>query len=83
MAEARRASLPSARKLLQWGEARLARAGIGPARHEAEWILGHVTHRTRLQLYLDDPFVTRELIQAYGRLVNRRYQGEPLQYLTG
>lgn len=75
--------LPSARRLLRWGEARLARTGIGPALQEAEWLLGHVTNRTRIQLYLDDGFITRAFIQAYGRLVNRRYHGEPLQYLTG
>lgn len=60
----------------------LARAGIGPARVEAELLAAHVLAVPRGRLLLADGF-TPEQLAGYEELVSRRARREPLQHLLG
>lgn len=71
-------------KLLAWTTGYLSEKGIEGARREAEWLLGHATGLSRLDLYLqfDKPLEDAELA-VFRSLVSRRGRREPLQYLLG
>lgn len=70
--------------LLAWTTGYLKEKGVEGARREAEWLLGHATGLSRLDLYLqfDKPLEDAELT-AFRNLVIRRGRREPLQYLLG
>jgi release factor glutamine methyltransferase len=69
---------------LREAEMRLARAGIDGARLEASLLLGHVLGHSRAQLLaaLSDP-LSREELDRYTAIVERRVAREPMQYLRG
>jgi release factor glutamine methyltransferase len=69
---------------LREAEIRLAQAGIEGARLEATLLLGHVLGHARAQIIaaLSDP-LSREQLDRYTELVERRAVREPLQYLRG
>lgn len=58
--------------------------GIDSPRLNAELLLGHLLHHSRLELYLhfDQP-LNEDEIEGYRGLVRRRVQREPLQYIRG
>ena len=72
------------RQLLDDVSTRFQRAGLHPARREAEWLLSHVTGRDRLNMMVHpETEVSPEEEARYEALVRRRLAREPLQYLTG
>jgi len=62
----------------------LSRQGVPDPRLDAEYLLGHVLNKQRLDLYLifDQPLQASEL-DAYRELIRRRGKREPLQHLIG
>jgi len=62
----------------------LGEAGIDNARREAEWLLMHVTGRTRLDLVMhpDAEVPGKEVGHLYD-LIDRRANREPMQYILG
>lgn len=63
----------------------LAKArALGVDRLDAQLLLGHVVHRARTWLiaHCNDELSTADA-SAYDRLLERRFQGEPLAYLVG
>lgn len=71
-------------KLLESFTARLRAAGIETARREAEWLMEHVSGRTRLDLMMHpERQVEVADIERMEALMERRIAREPLQYLTG
>ena len=72
------------RAVLDAAADRLRAAGIEPARREAEWLIEHVTGRSRLDLMTHpDAGVEAEVCERLESLLQRRLTREPLQYLTG
>ena len=70
------------RRLLADATARLELAGVASARADAEWLLAHVTGRTRTALMLIDE-VEEPAAAAFDALLERRAGREPVQHLTG
>ncbi len=72
------------RQLLQHVVARLEQAGIPEARRQAEWLLTHVLgiQRPELHAYPEAP-VTEEALSEIHRLLQRKLQREPIQYIVG
>ncbi len=70
--------------VLDWTAKRFAAAGLPAARLEAQVLLAHVLHCTRVQLYtnFDRPLDPAELA-GYRDLIKRRLGGEPVAYLVG
>ena len=63
---------------------RLASAGIGEARLDAELLLAHVLGRPRLELFLERETTIGDDARArYDALIERRARREPLQYIIG
>jgi len=62
----------------------MAACGIVNAQREAEWLLVHVTGRSRLDLIMkpDEPLSATER-ERLSTMVARRCAREPLQYITG
>jgi release factor glutamine methyltransferase len=77
--------LPLLRNLVPHGTARLS---LGPhrdrARQDAEMLLLNVLKRNRawLMTHLDEELFTGQS-SLYNELIERRYQGEPIQYIIG
>jgi release factor glutamine methyltransferase len=71
-------------KVLEWTTSRFQRAGIEPARLEAQVLLAHTLACDRVRLYtnFDRPLHPDELA-SYRQLIQRRLAGEPMAYLTG
>lgn len=71
-------------KVLEWTTSRFQRAGIEPARLEAQVLLAHTLACDRVRLYtnFDRPLHPDELA-SYRQLIQRRLSGEPMAYLTG
>ena len=71
-------------KVLEWTTSRFQRAGIEPARLEAQVLLAHTLGCNRVRLYtdFDRPLLADELA-SYRQLIQRRLAGEPIAYLTG
>jgi release factor glutamine methyltransferase len=62
----------------------LRRAGVTESRREAASLLSHVMGRDRTFLITHaEETVSMEALAAFHSLVERRAQGEPLQYITG
>lgn len=58
-------------------------SGIEDAAREAEIIIAHHLSIDRATLYRDNPEITEEIIIKIERLLKRRAQREPLQYILG
>jgi release factor glutamine methyltransferase len=72
------------RTLLAAATARLAAAGIGTPRADAEWLLAGLTGQGRAALALGlDGEVDPELASRYGVALARRQRREPLQRILG
>ncbi|WP_428267490.1 peptide chain release factor N(5)-glutamine methyltransferase [Haliangium sp.] len=71
-------------KVLEWTTGRFQRAGLEPARLEAQVLLAHVLGCDRVRLYVDfeRPLQAAELARYRG-LIQRRLAGEPAAYLIG
>lgn len=71
-------------KVLEWTTSRFQRAGIEPARLEAQVLLAHALGCDRVRLYMDfdRPLLPDEL-SACRQLIQRRLAGEPMAYLIG
>jgi len=69
--------------LLRKGEAYLIRHNVPNARKNAEWLLAHILGCRAMELYLDGDRHPMPLqVQAYRRLLKRRGDREPLQYIV-
>lgn len=75
---------PSWRQLRDEAVARLASAGVDDPAQELRWIAEQASGRTAAEQVaaLDTPATDREVAIVDG-LVNRRVEGEPLQYVLG
>jgi release factor glutamine methyltransferase len=72
------------RRVLGWTTLHFNRRGVDAPRLASELLLSHVLGVDRVRLYtdLDRPLEKGELA-AYRALIERRVEGEPVQYLTG
>lgn len=61
----------------------LKRCDIEAARMESEIILAHVLGKDRLELYRDNPKLSRWTVKKIDRILKRRAKREPLQYILG
>ena len=61
----------------------LEKAGVEDFLVDAELLVLHAAGRDRLSAYIDNPEVDRTLVSRINRLVKRRAEGEPLQYIIG
>ncbi|GBR75695.1 protein-(glutamine-N5) methyltransferase [Candidatus Termititenax persephonae] len=70
--------------VLKWSEKFLRTKGVAAPRHDAECLLALVLGCQRLDLYLrfEQPLTVAERT-AYKKLLGRRAQREPLQYIIG
>jgi release factor glutamine methyltransferase len=70
--------------VLDWTTKKFAERGLEPARLEAQVLLAHALHCTRVQLYtgFDKPLGDDELATIRA-LIKRRLAGEPMAYLVG
>ncbi|TGE33951.1 peptide chain release factor N(5)-glutamine methyltransferase [Desulfosporosinus sp. Sb-LF] len=65
-----------------WGEAQLLDKGIENARFDADLLLAGVLNVSRDRLYLDrDQVLSEEEEEDYRRVITRRGEHEPLQYI--
>jgi len=71
-------------RVLEWTTERFARAGFDSARLEAQVLIAHALHSTRIGLYtmFDRPLSAEELA-GIRELIRRRLDGEPTAYLVG
>lgn len=66
------------------GASRLKEAGIGSPQLDAELLLAKVLNKDRHFLYMNPHcFLDKRMMAEYCLLLERRAEGEPLQYLTG
>lgn len=71
-------------KVLEWTTSRFQRAGIEPARLEAQVLLAHALSCDRVRLYMDfDRPLLPEELSTCRELIQRRLAGEPVAYLIG
>jgi release factor glutamine methyltransferase len=71
-------------ELIAEAAALLQRSGVPDARKDAGLLLGHVLERDRAYLISHpEKAVTPEALNKFMMMVERRAQGEPLQYITG
>lgn len=72
------------RRVLGWTTQHFDKRGVDAPRLTSELLLAHVLGVDRVRLYtdLDRPLEKGEL-SAYRALIERRVEGEPVQYLTG
>ena len=62
----------------------LKEAGVPNPEHDASWMLSYLTGRGALELRADmDGEITGETEEAFLKLLKRRQNREPLQYITG
>ena len=73
----------TAHALIAEGAERLQQAGIGPARQEAEWLLGALLGVRSLELYLSDAQPSPAIEEQFRFQIEARASGSPLQYLAG
>lgn len=74
----------STREILDWTRKHLRKAGIEAARFEAEILLAHALGTERLELYLNPERILSAPERArFKKLLAKRTQGVPLQYLIG
>jgi len=72
------------REILAWTRRHLRKAGIEAARFEAEVLLAHALGTERLELYLNpDRILSAPERARFKKLLAKRTQGVPLQYLIG
>ncbi len=77
-------ALWTVQKILNWTIAFFEKKGLPDARLSAEQLLAHVLGLRRLDLYLQfERILTPQEREAYKRLVQRRANREPLQYILG
>lgn len=71
-------------RVLGWTQQRFKERELRTPRLDAEVLLAHVLHRSRVALYThhDQPLAPEELV-AYRELIKRRLAGEPVAYLVG
>ena len=71
-------------ELLKVSAEYLKEKAIDSPRLGAEILLAHQLHLSRVQLYLQyDQPLTEEEVEGYRRLIRRRLNREPVQYITG
>lgn len=59
------------------------RNDLGDNGHEADWIISHVTKMSQADFVLHPREITEDELKKIEEIVERRNQGEPLQYLLG
>lgn len=76
----------SVRASIRSAAARLAAAGVGSPRYDAESLAAHVLGSTRVGLLSMDrlgPAAVAQFAHSYDALIDRRVAREPLQHITG
>ncbi len=73
----------SAREMLRRTEQRLRVAGLGGARHEAEWLVSAALRVSRTDLYVDHEALAPEALDRLETWILQRLQGVPLQHVVG
>lgn len=72
------------RELLNWATKHLQENGNESPRLDAEVLLAHVLGQDRVYLYREvDRQPDKRYVQQYRLMVERRFDGEPVAYLTG
>jgi len=72
------------RRVLAWAAPHFEKKGVDAPRLTAEILLAHVLSCDRIRLYVDlDRPLGRSELGALRLLIERRWAGEPTQYLTG
>ncbi|MEA3485212.1 MAG: peptide chain release factor N(5)-glutamine methyltransferase [Candidatus Aerophobetes bacterium] len=72
------------KRVLEWTTSYLMRRGIENPRLNAEWLLGYVLKRSRLDLYLEfDRPLSSSSLTLFKKLILERSQHIPLSYLVG
>lgn len=67
---------------MRWGEAQLLEKGIENARFDADILLAEVLGLSRERLYLEgDSILSQQNEDDYRKVINRRAEHEPLQYI--
>ncbi|WP_042334130.1 peptide chain release factor N(5)-glutamine methyltransferase [Desulfosporosinus meridiei] len=69
---------------MRWGESELLKKGIDNSRFDADLLLAEVLKVTRDRLYLDwDRILSEQESEHYRKLIQRRSENVPLQYILG
>ncbi|KGK86628.1 SAM-dependent methyltransferase [Desulfosporosinus sp. HMP52] len=69
---------------MRWGESELLKKGIDNSRFDADLLLAEVLKVTRDRLYLDwDRILSEQESEHYQKLIQRRSENVPLQYILG
>jgi release factor glutamine methyltransferase len=72
------------RRVLGWTTQHFDKRGVDAPRLASELLLAHVLGVDRVRLYTDlDRPLEKDELAAYRALIERRVEGEPVQYLTG
>jgi len=69
--------------LLRKSKELLEQSGIEDAARDAERIIAHCLMTDRVALYSDNPEISGDLLRNIRKLVERRAEREPLQYILG
>jgi len=70
--------------MLRHARSELKRNGIGDWRLDAEWLMSHVMGKERMEILLRPNMeMKKEEQERFFQLLQRRIQGEPLQYILG
>jgi release factor glutamine methyltransferase len=72
------------RRVLGWTTQHFDKRGVDAPRLASELLLAHVLGVDRVRLYTDlDRPLAKDELAVYRALIERRVEGEPVQYLTG
>lgn len=84
MPQAHNSTIWTPKRILTWTTEYLTKKGDEHPRRSAEWLLSYATGLSRVELYthFDQPLRPDELKRMH-KAVERRAEGEPLQYVTG
>lgn len=70
--------------LLNFGETELHNAGVPEAELDARILLEYCTTKSRTEIFLHrESVISREIIDSYSRLLERRKKREPIAYIIG
>lgn len=69
------------RELLRWGKEELAKQNINPV--DAELLLAHAAHVTRMDLHSKAILKTPQLVDDFTSFIHERSTGRPTQYIIG
>lgn len=69
---------------IRYAELLLQKGEIESPKLDAEYLIGHITGLSKFDLYMNmDELLDDVMLHEIARLVQKRVEGQPLQYLTG